>query len=332
MINAFLDANILLGLHGLTPAEVGELSKIPALVEAGELVLWLPEIVIDEYRRNRPKVVAEALKVLRDSRVSVSTPALSTGLDEQRALQEAVRAAQRAHSELIGALEASAADCELPADRAVDLLIACAQSPATEPVIAAARQRRELRRPPGKADSLGDAISWEALLENVPCREDLHLVSSDSDFRSPLNSKIINEYLENEWASVKQSEVVLYTDLGNFLAKHFAAVAVPSDIPKVRLIQRLATSGGFEVTHEIIAQLGKYDVFTPEQAALIARHAVRNNQVRWIAADDDVREFLARIIDTHRSAIEPGYIEILERCMSGEQPAYSTIVLDGEKL
>lgn len=296
------------------------------------MTLWLPEIVIDEYERNRPKVVAEALKALRDSRVLVRAPSLSEGLLERESLQAAVREAQKAHSILLGLLEDQAANVDLPADQAIRLLIKAARRLPTEPVLATARERRDLRRPPGKADSLGDAISWEALLANVPENEDLHLVSSDADFRSPLDSRRIHEYLKSEWMAAKSSDVILYPDLGGFLENHFAAIRVPSDIPKVRLIQRLATSSSFESTHSIVGKLGQYDVFTPEQAALIARNAVRNNQVRWITSDDDVREFLTRVIDTHRTAIAPELVAILERCMTGDQPAYSSIELDGERL
>ncbi|MGH8436683.1 MAG: PIN domain-containing protein [Pseudomonas sp.] len=185
MIHVFLDANILLGLHGLTPREVGELNKIPALIHAEELTLWLPEVVLDEYERNRARVVAEALKSLRESRLAINPPALSEDHQERVALQKAMRATHKAHSELLEALEKAAAEQTLPADKAVKLLRDSAEKPPTGPVLDKARLRRELRRPPGKADSLGDAISWECLLRDVPEFEDLHLVSSDPDFRSP---------------------------------------------------------------------------------------------------------------------------------------------------
>ncbi|MGH8436684.1 MAG: hypothetical protein ACRERX_19960 [Pseudomonas sp.] len=126
--------------------------------------------------------------------------------------------------------------------------------------------------------------------------------------------------------------MTLYADLGSFLLRHFAAIRVPSDIPKVRLIQRLASSENFQTTHELVEKLQRYDVFTPEQAALIARNAVRNNQVRWIVDDADVKEFLTRVLDTHRKSIDATHASILERYMNGEEPAYSSIELDGEKL
>lgn len=330
MIHLFLDANALLSPYGLTPKEVAELKKLPALMEAQELTLWLPDIVLDEYQRNRPKVIAEAFKALRDSRLAVTTPSLCEGLPEREALRAAVREAQRAHSELLAVLEAQAANEDLPADEAIRLLTKAASRLPIEPVLAAARERRDLRQPPGKGDSLGDAISWEALLKNVPDEENIHIVSSDPDFRSALHPTRISEYLESEWAAAKSGQAILYTDFGTFLSKHFAAIHVPSDIPKVRLIQRLATSGSFEGTHSLIGKLNHYDVFTPEQATLIARNAVRNKQVRWIASDPDVREFLTRVIDTHRSVIAPELVSILERCMNDQEPPYSSIELDGE--
>jgi hypothetical protein len=330
MIHLFLDANALLSTYGLTPKEVAELRKLPALMEAQELTLWLPEIVLDEYERNRPKVIAEALRAIRDARLSVTTPSLCEGLPERETLRAAVRQAQKAHSELLAVLEAQAENEDLPADEAIRLLAKVASRLPTESVLAAARERRDLRRPPGKGESLGDAISWEALLKDVPDEEDIHIVSSDPDFRSALHPARISEYLESEWAAAKSGQAILYADFGTFLSKHFAAIQVPSDIPKVRLIQRLATSGSFDGTHSLIGKLNHYDVFTPEQATLIAKNAVRNRQVRWIAGDPDVREFLTRVIDTHRSSIEPELVSVLERCMVGQEPRYSAVELDGE--
>lgn len=272
MIHVFLDANILLNLHGLRPQEVAELEKLRLLIDEGELTLWLPEIVADEYERNRPRVVAEALKSLREARLTVKSPELAYGLPEQEQLQEAVRDVNRAHSALLQVLEDAVGDRALPADSVVAALFEAARRIPTEPLLSAARQRRELRRPPGKATSIGDAISWEALLSAVPDGEDLHLVSTDPDFRSPLNTGRLDEYLEAEWREKKSSNATLYTDLASFLKEHFAAVRFPSDIPKLRLIQQLADSPNFESTHSLIADLSRFDVFTPEQAELIVRN------------------------------------------------------------
>lgn len=327
MIHLFLDANILLSLYGLAPSEVAELRKLPALIAGGELTLWVTENVRDEFRRNRPKVVADALKALKDSRLRIAYPALSTGSAERHALQTAEREAQRAHSALVDHLEERAHAEQLDADVAIAELLVPATLIASNAFVDAARTRRELRRPPGKNDSLGDAINWEALLASVPNGEDLHFVSTDPDFRSPLDDKRLHEYLSAEWSEKRLGKARLYTDLDQFLSQHFVAVKVPSDVPKVRLINRLRASMTFSETHAIVAELSQYDVFTPEQARLIARHAVRNNQVRWIAADDDVKAFLARIVDSHRASIDAEVLALLERCMADEEPAYSHIQL-----
>jgi hypothetical protein len=327
MIHLCLDANVYLDLHGLAGDQVVELEKLPALTAAGEVILWLPDSVQDEYRRNRPKVVSDALKALRDSRLKVSPPALSQGLPERRALEDAARDVQRAHSTLMRTLEAQAASNSLPADLVIDKLFAAATTIGTAPFLGAARQRRELRQPPGKADSVGDALTWEALLQTLPQGAELHFVSSDQDFQSPLTPDAFHEYLADQWTRVHGAPAILYSDLDRFLSQHFTAIKVPSDIPKVRLIQDLETSGSFVGTHSIVAQLAKYDVFSAEQARLIALHSVRNSQVRWIAADADVKEFLTRILDSHRASIPPELTGILERSMSGDLPAYSSVRL-----
>src|SRR5207247_4227 len=109
-------------------------------------------------------------------------------------LESAVIDTQKAHSVLLKKLERQVASRTLAADKAVAALTSVARTLATGAVLSYARQRRELRRPPGKSDSLGDALSWEALLRGVPDGVDLSIVSSDPDFRSPLAADRLHEY------------------------------------------------------------------------------------------------------------------------------------------
>ncbi len=209
VLHLFLDANTLLGLYELTPSEVSELEKLPSLVEAGEVELWLPEMVVDEYVRNRPRVIASILKNLRDARVVVRTPSLAEG-DQAAALSDVLRDAHRKHRALVMGLEDLARDEKLHADLVIGSMIKVARSPSIGASLDRARTRRDLRKPPGKGDSLGDAVCWEALLDEVPEGDDIHLVTADADFGSPLRADALHEYLDREWRERKKSNALLY--------------------------------------------------------------------------------------------------------------------------
>jgi hypothetical protein len=64
--------------------------------------------------------------------------------------------------------------------------------------------------PPGKKGSLGDAINWEALLENVPDGEDLYLIADDRDYFSVLDENKPREFLIREWKEKRESDVFFY--------------------------------------------------------------------------------------------------------------------------
>lgn len=64
----------------------------------------------------------------------------------------------------------------------------------TESQFCAAKRRADLRSPPGKNNSLGDAINWEALLEAIPDGQDISIVSEDGDFASPLDVERLSDF------------------------------------------------------------------------------------------------------------------------------------------
>lgn len=319
-MNAFVDANAILDFYGLSPRELEQLRKLIALIDAKELTLWLPDTVVDEVRRNREKVIAEATKPLRESRLKVSLPELSRDVPERKALEQAAQEAQKRHSELINALDAAIEGHELDADEVIRDLLSKAQSPKALSLLQRARDRRDMRMPPGKSDSLGDALNWEALLTHVPKGEDVHIVSADGDYRSPLGESQLREVLRDEWSSRHGGEARLYRTLGSFSKEHFPGIDLATDVPKLRAISELASSPNFAYTHAIVARLANFDIFTPEQAKLLLRGAADNPQVRWIARDPDVYELLRRVIDAHRAHVDPYTITALEQEMHPPAP------------
>lgn len=318
MIHVFIDANAVLTFYGLAQTELEELRKLAALVAAGELTVWLPDMTEAEVWRNRTKVLAEAVRPLKESRVKVHFPGISESLPARNTLRNAVQAAQRAHSDLLAQIDELIYGRQLEADRVITELFGQATRVPTGRLMQRARDRRDLRTPPGKGDSLGDAINWEALLQAVPEGQNIHLVTGDHDFRSPLGPHL-HEALAEEWEEAKQATATLYAEIGDFSSRHFPQVRLASDVPKLRAIQALETSASFTDTHSVVARLARYDLFSPEQAKLLLRNAAANSQVRWIAGDEDVRALLRRVIDAHRDHVDSNDVAVLEQEMHPPQ-------------
>ncbi len=311
-MNIFVDANVLLGFYALSPADLEELRKLIALIKSKKIVLWMPMQALDECRRNRPKVVADARRVLAEARIGATLPAIASGLPERTTAQDALKTAYTAHAALVAALDEKIATNSLEADLVIAELLALAADLETDSLIQCARDRRDLRRPPGKGTSLGDALNWEALLRDVPDGEDLYLVTEDPDFRSPLHENELHEYVADEWRRRKGAEAILFRSLGALARKHYPSIELASDVPKLEDIQALETSATFAETHSVVARLQRYDLFTPEQAHLLIRAAAENSQVLWIARDGDVFALLKRVIDAHRTVLDPGAVSRLE--------------------
>jgi hypothetical protein len=128
-----------------------------------------------------------------------------------------------------------------------------------------ARTRMAVGNPPGKNGSLGDALNWEVLLQNIPNGEPLYFITDDKDYASPIDSNIFNAYLSKEWQDQKNSKVVYYKSLSEFFKEHFPKITLASELEKDLVIRDLANSSSFAETHTIISKLNKYSDFTIAQ-------------------------------------------------------------------
>jgi len=61
MLDLYLDTNILLSFYGLSSDDLEELRKLAALLRTGSVRLHLPQQTKEEFIRNRPGKIAEAL-------------------------------------------------------------------------------------------------------------------------------------------------------------------------------------------------------------------------------------------------------------------------------
>jgi len=298
MRSVFLDANCYLSFYKLTSVDLEELKKLVEMVKNGRLRLYVSQHLQDEVRRNRERVIADSIGAAKNRNPTGGYPQLLRNYAGFKEVNQAGREFSERLNELIAVVEADARANQLHADALISSLFAAGKQMDSAAVNARALDRVQRGNPPGKRDSLGDAIHWEVLLETQPWGEDLDLVTDDQDFRSPLDDGV-SEFLATEWRALKCSEVHLYRDLAKFFATNFPEIKVAEDVIRVQAVRSLTTSGSFTSTHAAIADLERIGTYTAEQAGELIQAAVDNTQVRWLLGDDDVVAFYTRLLAAH---------------------------------
>jgi len=305
-MNLFIDTNIFLSFYNLTSDDLEELKKLVILLRKKKLVLLLPEQVIHEFRRNRAKKISEAISKLRGQKVKIQIPQLARGYEEYEKLRLAHKEFVQHLDALIENISADVSSDLLEADTVIDELFDVAKIlPRKEKIIAKARQRVELGDPPGKKGSIGDAVNWEALLDDVPDGEDIFFISEDGDFYSFLDQATIDEYLVEEWGEKKSSTVHPYNRLSSFFQDHFPDIKLASELEKDLLIEELVTSSSFDATRMTVSKLRRFSDFTKSQVDKIVTATITNNQIYWIATYVTIKSFLESIVTGREDSIEP---------------------------
>jgi PIN domain len=227
-MNLFIDANIFLLFYQFSKDDLEELDKLRVLLRKKELTLWLPDQVREELRRKRENVIAAALKDLREQRLSCQFPAMSRDYDEHDILRKLQGEYGKHHAQLVERITQDAAAKSLKADSTIRSLIDLAKPiQISDEIYHRAKQRHDRGNPPGKPGSLGDAINWESLLQDVPPEEDFYIITDDKDFASVLFTDHFNPFLHHEWAKHKSSKLFYYKSLSAFFRErhpdiHFA--------------------------------------------------------------------------------------------------------------
>ena len=170
--------------------------------------------------------------------------------------------------------------------------------------------------PPGKDDSLGDAVNWETLLAKAPISEPLHFVTEDGDYSSPLDPEVFLPFLSDEYQKIKKAPLRYYKRISQFFVSEFPQIHLASEIEKDLLIQQLADSSNFAVTHSVVAKLRQFTEFSISQSTAILTAAVNNSQVGWIAGDPDVRALLTCVINSKGSKLDPTLVEPVNKALT----------------
>jgi PIN domain len=274
-----------------------ELKKLTALIDNGAIQLFLPTQVKDEFLRNRGAKIADAMKKLKEARFDLSFPLFAKDYEEYKVLRDLMKKADVLHAALISKIKFDAEAELLSADKLVASLFEMAKVILTsDEIYSRASKRVQLGNPPGKQGSIGDAVSWECLLREVPNGDDIHVVSGDRDFRSQLSDTHVHEFLEEEWYETKESNLFFYTKISDFFKCKFPNIKIAAELERDLLIQRLAQSSTFANTHVVIAKLLVQTDFSPAQVEQLVEVPDSNSQVGWIIGDADVREFYSMLL------------------------------------
>jgi hypothetical protein len=318
-VKLFIDTNVFLSFFQFSADDLEELRKLTVSVRNGHLTLMLPDQVRAEFKRNRDGAVANALKNVRDQKISFPFPQLCREHTEFGPLMEALKKAEAARSALITAVETDSTTNSLKADVVIaELLGRGFRIAETEAHLNRAKDRMLRGNPPGKKASHGDALIWEALLEAVPDGEDLHFVSGDSDWVSPLAEEQFDSFLADEWRTRKGSEIRFFRRLSAFFRAHLPEINLVTEEEKEKLIRDLARSSSFSRSRAALRQLAAYVDFTALQLNNMARAVISNNQIYWIITDEDIAQHLRSIFGPRVNDMDPDLVVAVEQKLGGE--------------
>lgn len=319
IMHVFIDTNILLNFYHFTKDDLSELHNVFASHEKGAVKVYLTEQVRDEFSRNRETKIKDALKKFNSFNFNAELPSFMRDYEEYNEIIRLNRSLQQQLKNINKKAESDIKYKNLEADKLIERIFQSSEILHTTPEIyQKACQRTEVGNPPGKKDSIGDAINWLMLLDQIPEQAQLHLISEDDDFYSILNEKLINPFLEQEWKEQKKGSARAYRTLTEFMKEHFDGFTLSFDEEKKELIQSLFDSGSFANTHSLVEKLNSYGYFSLEEARLILEATENNDQVEAIITDDDVSEFLIKAVIPHRNNLQKqNHQTIIETVLEG---------------
>jgi predicted nucleic acid-binding protein len=316
----FIDTNILLSFYSLNQEDLAELNKLIEAIDRQQITLLLTEQLIDEFNRNREQRIDGAIKSLRTQTFNPQFPQLSEDYPEVELLRESLKQYERIHVALINKITADIKAKNLKADRIVRSLFSSGKKlVANLDILDRARFRMGVGNPPGKNNSLGDAINWECLLDGVPIGEDLYFITGDKDFASALNEDEFSDFLLNEWYDRKQTKINFYKRLSGFCKEQFPDLAIASVRDKEFLIKDLVNSQSIADTQKAIAKLSYYQEFTAAQVNTIVAAAISNRQVVWSIEDDSVRDFLSSVVTNNERYLDAASLASIQELLVREQ-------------
>ena len=222
----FLDTNIYLDFFRASgsedaPDRLAPLRRLAELVSSGEVVLIVPEQVVNEYRRQRRKVAEETRELL--IQMSKYAPSghmvLGKKRREVKAVNRAIKDTKKAVKNLVEKYDEQIEEETTEADKLIKRLFKKAKKlPDSEEILERAHKRFLRGDPPRKSDySYGDAIVWEILLEKGS-DDGLTMITRDGDYTEPhKGKKALKSFLVSEWEAKTKQKVQYRETLGELI-------------------------------------------------------------------------------------------------------------------
>ena len=318
----FIDTNVFLSFYHLSSDDLEELKKLAVLLDQRKIELFLPRQVIDEFRRNREVKIADALKRFSEEKLNDVFPQICKEYEEYSQMREAISIFKEKKSKLLEKLRAEIESETLKADKIIlELFGKATKIEVGSEIISRVRWRMLVGNPPGKNNSSGDAINWECLLEKAPDGKALFFITDDGDYSSPVDESEFLPFLQKEWAERKNAKILYFNRISAFFRSKFPDIRLASELEKELLIRSLASSPNFATSRNLIKQLVDYADFTATQLNDIVQAAITNNQVSWIAGDDDINEYLRKLINRREGKIDPGALKNFKDLLGGAKPS-----------
>ncbi|MCY7367366.1 MAG: PIN domain-containing protein [Chamaesiphon sp.] len=302
----FIDTNILLSFYSLNQDDLSELNKIIDAIKKQQITLLLTDQIINEFYRNREQRIDGAIKSFRTQTFSTQFPQLCEDYPEIDTLREALKHHEQAHAALTTRILVDIKAKTLKADQIIQSLFSLGKKLSPDlATVERAKLRMSVGNPPGKNNSLGDAINWESLLNETPIGEDLYFITGDKDYCSALNDDEFSGFLLTEWDTRKQTKIHFYKRLSSFCKEQFPEIMLASARDKDFLIRDLVNSQSIANTQAAIAKLSYYSEFTAAQVNTIVGAAISNRQVGWSIEDDRVKSFLRSVVANNEQYLDP---------------------------
>lgn len=275
-LNLFIDTNILLGFYRYSKDDLAKLGELGDLiVKTKDVKLIVTSQQVDEFYRNRDKVIADVVKELN---TTISIPKLFSGHKDYKQIKKQASMIKAEVERVKDETLVAARDGKLKADVIIARLFKDAIKVEAD-IILKAKQRMAVGNPPGKNNSIGDAINWELLLQAVPADEDLHIVSQDGDFSSALDDNKLNGFLQREWDGGRIGTIHFYETLNGFFKTKFPQITLMDEYVKDDLIRQLGQARGFDSSRDIVEKMVKMGSFSEKQLNNIFIAATDNFQV-----------------------------------------------------
>ena len=312
----YLDTNVYLSFYHFSNEDLEELKKLSVFTKSGEIILHLPEQTINEFTRNRDTKIADAIRRFNDNKLNNVFPQIIKDYEEEyNSMKESIKAFEKNKQRILEKIREDIIHKNLKADKIIDKLFSHANKIEITPdILERAKTRYDLGNPPGKKNSYGDALNWEALLTVVEDFEHFFFISDDKDYYSEFDKELFNSYLLKEWKDkMPLTEFRYYRSLSRFFKENYPNINISTEQRKEQLINDLAKSPNFQSTRKTLKELKNYDDFTTQQINNIVYSAINNNQVYWIGNDTDINQYLHDIVKDKYSLIEEDYRKSFEQ-------------------